>query len=79
MRTDDPTNEATSNGRPMLVRSPVLVRSELSGTLALLNKPMVPTATHQTDDDSVGPLRRHIGRPLCSHDKRRRNGEGDGL
>ena len=34
------------------------------------NKPMVPTATTWLDDDSSGPLRRHIGRPFGSGERR---------
>jgi hypothetical protein len=28
------------------------------------NKPMVPTAPNWPDEDSLDPLRRHIGRPF---------------
>jgi hypothetical protein len=36
----------------------------LTVTCGVPNKPMVPTATTWLDDDSSGPLRRHIGRPF---------------
>lgn len=44
-------------------------------TRALPNKPVLPIATNQLDDDSLGALRRQTGKPLggwaCEQNRRR--------
>jgi hypothetical protein len=38
----------------------------IPAALSVSNKPVVPTAHHAFNDNSLHPLRRHTGRPLAS-------------